>query len=1306
MKRTHLILFAGILCCSPAWAGDVLGGYFYQQQEAPTGWEWQSPDSVAVNKLQPHAWFFSFRNIEEARKVLPENSSYWKSLDGMWKFHWAPNPDERPKDFFRTDYDVSKWDDIKVPMNWNMAGLQRDGKNKYGDPLYSNQRVIFQHSWQPMNDWKGGVMRTPPKDWMTYRNRNEVGSYRRTFTVPADWKGQEIYLNFDGVDSFFYLYINGKYVGFSKNSRNLAEFNITPYLNKEGEENTVAVEVYRHSDGSFLESQDMFRLPGIFRTVALTAKPQVQVRDFKAIPDLDETYSNAKLHITAQLQNLSKKAIKGYTIQYSLYANRLYSDENTLLSGVTASAKLAGKLNAKGEIELEATLDAANKVNLWSAEAPHRYTLVGELKDGKGRTVQTFSTFVGFRKVEIKETPAEKDEFGLAGRYYYLNGQPIKLKGVNRHENNVKAGHTVSREQMEHEVFLMKRGNINHVRNCHYPDAPYWYYLCDKYGIYLEDEANIESHEYYYGKQSLSHVPEFRNAHIARNMEMVHATVNHPSVVIWSLGNEAGPGKTFVDCYNAIKAYDTSRPVQYERNNDIVDMGSNQYPSIAWVQGAVQGKYKLKYPFHISEYAHSMGNACGNLIDYWDAIESTNFFMGGAIWDWVDQALDKQDPATGKTYWAYGGDFGKDNNPNDGMFCMNGIMRPDLTPKAQYFEVKKVYQNVGVKAIDMKQGQIEIFNKNYFEPLKNYQIVWSLYKDGVCVKKNQPLQGAKNIVGPREKGIYTLPYDYASLDANSEYFVTVQFLLGKDMPWAKKGYVQMEEQLRVKGADVAAPSIAAVAKTGKAMKYQLDKAAKRASITGENFQVAFDLNTGAIYSLKYGNQIIIKDGNGPQLDAYRAPTDNDAGIGYHNAWFKNGLYDLQHVVKSWTCTPNKKDGTYKLDFTVESQGKEGCDVNYGNRDRDPESCYNFEKNKRALTDADLKFTSRQIYTIYKDGSIEMQSAIGANRSKVILPRIGYSMVLPSELNQYDYYGRGPVNNYNDRKTSQFIGWYHSPVAEQGIMLPKPQAQGNREEVRWCAVTNSQQQGVVFISDSTMSASALPWSQQELTLAAHPYQLPKSSGTHLHLDAKVTGLGGASCGQGGPLTPDQVRSTPTTFGFIIRPAVKSELPNLVKVSATGRKMVKDIMQQMKQNQQNTGLQIAFASSQEPDEGDAAYLVDGDPSTIWHTMYSITLAKYPHWVDFDAGKQKVIKGFTYLARQDGSLNGCIKDYEIYVSNDNKTWGEPVAKGSFEKTAKLQKVMFGKPVKARYVRLRALNEQSGQDYASGAEFTLVTE
>ena len=1363
MKKISLIMMACLMTCS-AGAADRLGGYFYQPQTAPTGWEWQSPDSLAYNKEQPHAWFFSFRTVEEARKVLPEYSPYWKSLDGKWKFHWASNPDERPKDFYRTDYDVSQWDDITVPMSWNMAGLQKDGHNKYGDPLYSNQRVIFQHRYR-VDDWKGGVMRTPKKNWMTYRNRNEVGSYRRTFTVPADWKGQEIYLDFDGVDSFFYLYINGRYVGFSKNSRNLAEFNITPYIYR-GKENVVAVEVYRNSDASFLESQDMFRLPGIFRTVALTAKPKVQVRDFKAIPDLDDTYTKAQLHITAQIENLSKKAISGYSLQYSLYANRLYADDNTLVPGVAAQVKLAGKLGAQAETELEVTLDAQDKVKLWSAEAPYRYTLVGELKDAKGKTVQTFSTIVGFRKVEIKDTPASQDEFGLAGRYYYLNGKPIKLKGVNRHENNERTGHTVTRQQMEQELFLMKRANINHVRNCHYPDAPYWYYLCDKYGIYLEDEANIESHEYYYGEASLSHVPAFRNAHIARNMEMVHATVNHPSVVIWSLGNEAGPGDNFKECYRAIKAYDTSRPVQYERNNDIVDIGSNQYPSIAWVQGAVKGTYHLKYPFHISEYAHSMGNACGNLIDYWNAIESTNFFMGGAIWDWVDQALDKVDPATGKTYWAYGGDFGADNKPNDGMFCMNGILRPDFTPKAQYYEVKKVYQNVGVKAVDMKKGIIEIFNKNYFEPLKGYQIVWSLYKDGVCVAQNQPLEGAKNILGPRERQTYRLAYDYASLDPRSEYYATIQFLQGKDMPWASKGYDQMDEQLKVKGAEVEAPSIASVTSHGKVVSCQVSKEAKRIEVKGDKFQAIFDLKTGAISRLQYGGKDIFQAGKGPQLDAYRAPTDNDAGMGYPTAWFQNGLYDLQHTVKEWSWEA-KKNGTYQLNFTVKSQGKEGADLKYSNRDRDPESVYRFGENKRPLKDEDLKFTTRQIYTIYQDGSIELQSAISANRHNIVLPRIGYSMELPAEYSQFDYYGRGPVNNYADRKTSQFVGWYHDAVANMGIMLPKPQAQGNREEVRWCAVTNQEKQGVAFVADSLMSVSALPWSQQELTLAAHPYQLPKSSGTHLHLDAKVTGLGGASCGQGGPLPPDQVVSGSYNLGFIIRPAKLDDVLATTKVSASGeqpinvsrgrngdvtistlaqnrtilyrvddgKKGVDNSKKTMVYSQpfnlrkggkltcwykdypklkfttvfdriESIPMEVVFASSEEPYEGEARHLVDDDPDTYWHTMYSVTLAKYPHWVDFDAGEPRILKGFCYSARQDGSLNGCIKDYEIYVSNDKENWGAPVAKGHFENTAKRQRILFDKPVRARYIRLRALSEQHGQDYASGSEFSIIVE
>ena len=433
MRKSTLTLLLGCALASPAMA-DVtpLEGFFYGNMPAPTGWEWQSPDSLGYNKEQPHAWFFSFKDVASARKVLPENSAYWQSLNGQWDFHWAPNPEERPKDFFRTDFNSKGWDKIQVPSCWNVVGVQKDGTYKYGLPIYSNQRVIMHHSVR-VDDWKGGVMREPRKDWLTYKHRNEVGSYRRTFTLPADWKGRQVMINFDGVDSFFYLYINGKYVGFSKNSRNLAQFDITPYL--VAGENVVAVEVYRNSDASFLESQDMFRLPGIIRSVSLTAKPLIQVRDIVATPDYDDTFSKAVLNINAEVLNLSKKAVKGYTLSYSLFENELYGDENKPVEGVGASLSIE-KLQAGVQQCFSLQLNAGDKVKPWNAEKPYRYVLVGELKDKKGNVVETFSTVVGFREIEIKQTAAQDDEFGLAGRYYYLNGKPIKMKGVNRHENN------------------------------------------------------------------------------------------------------------------------------------------------------------------------------------------------------------------------------------------------------------------------------------------------------------------------------------------------------------------------------------------------------------------------------------------------------------------------------------------------------------------------------------------------------------------------------------------------------------------------------------------------------------------------------------------------------------------------------------------------------------------------------------------------------------------------------------------------------------------------------------------------------
>ena len=1346
MRKKTLSFLLGCLAMPLMAQVAPLEGFYYGTMQAPTGWEWQSVDSLSLNKEQPHAWFFSFENVEQARKVLPEHSKYWQSLDGEWAFHWAPSPDERPKNFFETSYDVSGWDKVQVPMNWNIYGVQKDGSQKYGTPIYSNQRVIFAHK-VAVDDWKKGVMREPAKDWPTYKHRNEVGSYRRSFTVPADWANRKVYINFDGVDNFFYLYINGKYVGFSKNSRNLAQFDITPYL-MEGE-NIVAAEVYRHSDASFLESQDMMRLPGIFRSVSLTSKPKVQVQDIVAISDYDDTYTQAKLNITTVLRNLDKKKVKDYTLSFSLYENKLYSDENILVKGVMAKVSVGQLLSGTSQ-NIVTILEAGTNVKPWSAEKPWRYTLVGELKDKKGRMVETFSTVIGFREIEIKDTPADKDEFGLAGRYYYLNGKPIKMKGVNRHETDPQLGHYITRERMTEEVMMMKRANINHVRNSHYPCAPYWYYLCDKYGIYLEDEANIESHQYYYGKESTSHPVEWRNAHVARNMEMVRAHVNHPSVCLWSLGNEAGPGDNFVAAYDAIKAFDQSRPVQYERNNNIVDIGSNQYPSIAWVQGAVTGKYNIKYPYHISEYAHSMGNACGNLVDYWNAMESTNFFIGGAIWEWIDHGLYNYDKKTGDRFFGYGGDFG--DKPNDGTFCMDGVVMPDLTGKPQYYEVKKVYQNVAVKMLDTKTGKVEIFNENYFEPLNDYQIVWSLWKDGVCVQQNAPVQGPRMAVAPRSKQVVTLPYDFSKLDADGEYFVKVQFLLGADMPWAKQGYVQMEEQLAVKEAE-GVPALASVVQ-GAALKPVAE--GDLVAINGEGFSVKFDTKTGSVYSLTYGGQTVITDGNGPKLDGFRAPVCNDNWADYK--WFQYGLHNLQHKVSDWSQTTTK-DGRVMVSFTVESQAPYGAKNDYRNRDRNPQDTYKIVNNEaKPFGEDDFKFTTNQVWTVYPDGSIELQSSISSNKPSTDLARLGYTLKLPKDYVDFTYYGRGPIDNFNDRKVGQNIEIFSQKVGDE-IILGKPQSMGNHEEVRWAALTDVKGQGAAFIADGIMSASALPWSEMMITEAGHPYQLPQSDGVYLHLDTKVTGLGGNSCGQGAPLIPDRAKAF-GNFGFIIRPlSAKTDLGKAVKVSASGEMPIvvsrdkegvttlssvdadRTIMYSLhgakkgkeytepinlreggalkvwyKDNPklyfinqlvriESVPLEVVYASSQEPREGDASHLTDGDGSTIWHTMYSVTLAKFPHWVDFDAASVKNMKGFIYTPRMDSS-NGYVKDYEIYVSMDGKEWGEPVKKGSFEHTGEAHKVMFDKPVKARYIRFRALSEQRGNDYASGSEFGLLAE
>ena len=1271
LKMSSACLLMALWPC--AWAQhNPLGGFAYGDKEAPTGKEWESVEELALNKEYPRAYFFSFDNEAQAAQVRPEKSPYWLSLNGQWRFHWCKTPDERPKDFYKTNYDASGWDMTPVPSNWNVQGIQKDGKLKYGLPIYVNQPVIFYHE-RKVDDWRQGVMRTPPQTWTTYEYRNEVGSYIRYFEVPREWKGREVYIDFDGVDSFFYLWINGKYVGFSKNSRNAASFNISKYLKKG--QNKLAVEVYRNSDGSFLESQDMFRLPGIFRTVALRSTPKVQIRNLNVLTDTDNL-SDWQLKVTAEVRNLGKKEAKDYRLQYAVYKNILYKDDAQKVDVLQATTEVQAV--APNAIEKVSAAIDVKQPDMWSAEAPNRYVLVAQLVDKKGKVIEAASTYFGFRKVEIKDTKAEDDSFGNAGRYFYVNGKPIKLKGVNRHETHPEQGHVVTHAQMEEEVMLMKRANINHVRCSHYPPDPYWFYLSDKYGIYLEDEANIESHEYYYGKESLSHPKEWEKAHTARVVEMVEAAYNSPSIVIWSLGNEAGPGQNFVTAYNHLKTLDTSRPVQYERNNDIVDMGSNQYPSVAWVKGAATGKYDIKYPFHISEYAHSMGNAVGNLADYWEAIESSNYICGGAIWDWVDQALTNYTP-DGKPYAAYGGDFG--DFPNDGQFVMNGIIFADRTAKPQYYEVQKVYQNIKVKKLSFDTFQIT--NKSYFEPMEGYEGVWKLYRNGDLVEERSfdvsPLK-------PQKKGVVTIAPK--RMDSKSEYIVVIEFRQAADKPWAKQGFVQAREQFVIQEAGQK-PAIATVAE-GNALELSPDQK----MIVGKDFSVMFDFDKGTIETLKYGNNTIIEN-SGLALNAFRAFTNNDRWA--YQQWFAKGLHNLQHKALAKSVKANA-DGSYSYSFTVQSQAPNGAKIEGGTASGRNKIV---ELTDRPFTDADFRFVTNQVFTVYPDGSIEVQASIASNDDFVNLPQLGYLVTMPKTYFRFTYYGRGKQDNYPDRKSGAFLGIYESDVLKEVGNFPKPQDVGHHQDSRWAALTNMRGAGAIFVGTQPMDVAALPYTAQEMTLAGHPFELPNPSATYLQLNIATTGVGGNSCGPT-PLQRDRVMATQHRFGFIIRPA-QAKLAEAANVSASTEApaFVAGLI-----NRSTIPMKVIFASSEEVGAGNATHLVDGNPNTIWHSAYSVTVAKHPHWVDFDLSKEVSFKGISYLPRTDEAGNGDVKDFSISVSDDAKTWKE-VHKGSFSQNRGTpQQVLFKSPVKARYVRFTALSEQYGQDFASGAEFGLIAE
>ena len=680
---------------------------------APDGTEWEDHTRLSFGKEKPCAAFASFATVEEAKAIRSERCSRRMCLDSErdWRFHWCVRPEERPVGFQDPSYDVSGWDIVKVPCSWQAMGINA-ARKPYDRPFYTNMHWPFVAKYPAnTNCWPKVRGHKLPAEFTLKGDENPVGSYRRDFEIPSDWSGDEIFLEFGAVDSFFYLWVNGEYVGFSKSSRDPARFNVTRFA-KPGR-NTVALEVYRFSDGSYLEAQDMFLLSGITRSVWAFHVPKTHMRDvfFTTTPVRKGDYAGdwkVKVEVEVEVEEEGRL--------------RLEVEGN---GNVEARAHV---FDADGrEVPHKDLVFKSPK--LWSAECPNLYTLVLELvKDG--RTLEAAGFQLGFRQVEIREAKEERD------RTFLLNGQPIKMRGANRHETSPLYGHYTPDELIALDVKQLKQANCNHVRNSHYPEPDYFYYLCNKYGIYVMDEANIESHGRYYGAASISHVKSWEPAHVQRAMNMVERNKNHPCVLIWSMGNEAGPGDNFKACVKAAKARDTSRPVQYERNNWITDMGSRQYPQVGWMQDCADGKPGLTlfrdegnedkrpihYPFHVNEYAHNMGNAMGNLKDYQDAIESSTRICGAAIWDWVDQGLYKKVEVEGRgkeerTILAYGGDFG--DYPNAKAFVMNGCVLADRTPEPGYWEIKHVFQPI--VAVKGKDGaSLEVTNRHYFRDLSAY----------------------------------------------------------------------------------------------------------------------------------------------------------------------------------------------------------------------------------------------------------------------------------------------------------------------------------------------------------------------------------------------------------------------------------------------------------------------------------------------------------------------------------------------------------------------------------------------------------
>ena len=1006
---------------------------------AQTFTEWHDPQVNAVNRAPMHTDYFAYESPELAERGERTSSAYYMSLNGQWKFNWVRHADARPTGFWRADYNDKGWDTMPVPGVWELNG--------YGDPQYVNVGY----------PWREQFKNNPPQ---VPTEENHVGSYRKTITVPASWKGKDIIAHFGSVTSNIYLWVNGKYVGYSEDSKLEAEFDLTRYL-RPGQDNLIAFQVFRWSDGTYLEDQDFFRYSGVGRDCYLYAREKRRIEDIRVTPDLDAEYKDGTLAVDVRLKG---KGIVTLRLE-------------------DAQGKEVAAATTRGE---SVTLGVENP-HKWTAETPYLYTLYAQI--GDMAPAEVIPVKVGFRKVELKDAQV------------LVNGQPVLFKGANRHEMDPDYGYVVSRERMLQDVLLMKQLNINAVRTCHYPDAPYWYELCDKYGLYMVAEANIESHGMGYGDETLARRDDYKLAHMERNQRNVQRNFNHPAIIFWSLGNEAGYGPTFEAAYDWVKAEDPSRPVQYEQAGyeGKTDIFCPMYYDYRSCQAYSEDDSKVK-PLIQCEYAHAMGNSMGGFKEYWDLVRKYPKYQGGFIWDFVDQSIHKVGK-NGKLIYAYGGDFNK-FDASDINFCNNGLISPDRVPNPHAYEVQYFYQDIWTTPADLEQGQVKVFNEYFFRDLSAYRLEWQLLKNGKPVRSGR----VEDLdVAPRQSATLTLPI--GRYCRHAEWLLNVSYKLKAAEGLLPAGHTVAKEQLVLNPYKPEALAIRneagsnqqAVAPTVR------DNDRHYLIVTGEDFRMEFNKDNGFITHYEAGGLSYLKEGSVLKPNFWRAPTDNDFGA------------NLQNYYRVWL------DPEMKLtSFTQRTE--EGMAV--------VEAKYDLPAVKGQLT---------LTYVVNNQGAVRVTQALKAGEGAKApdMFRFGMQLQMPRAFDTVEYYGRGPVENYADRNHCAFLGHYRQSVESQFYPYIRPQENGNKTDLRWWRMLDAGGNGLEVVSEAPFSASALHYTIESLDegtkkVQMHSNEVEQADLTNVCIDQAQMGMGCVNSWGALPLPEYRLPYQDYTFTFLLKP----------------------------------------------------------------------------------------------------------------------------------------------------------------------------